>query len=155
MPVEPLPADLRMLCDCTGGCDFAWEGPQKRVWARWLQAIPVFYPILATGILFEIVPASIQVQNCQWLPVTDQTPFVLLEMTRVGQSPFTGTGGSYIVEGVDSIGFAYAAQLAFTPDDCESTKLIDEIVDTFAPPINSDVLLTPVEWWQNANDVPH
>ena len=155
MGVAPLPADLRTPCQCTGGCNETWQGPQKRIWARWVQAIPLLFPDLAAGILMELVPASIGVQNCTWRPVTAFAPFILLTLVRTGQSPSTGTGGSYIVSGSDLLGQLYSAQFAFAPDNCESSKFIQEIVDTFVPPINSDVLLTPVRWYENANDVPH
>jgi len=155
MGVEPLTADLRMLCDCTGGCELAWEGPQKRMWVTWPTAPAINYPNLSSGILFELSPPSITVQICRWFPVTAFAPFVTIVLLRTGQSPSTGTGGSWLVQGVDAFVNQYIAQNVFTPDRCEDFKTLATSLDQFIPKLGDNVDIEPVRWWENANDVPH
>lgn len=125
------------------------------MWVTWPNAPALNYPNLRSGILFELFVPSITVQLCQWRPATAFAPFVTVVMLRTGQSPSTGTGGDYLVEGVDSFVNVYVAQSVFTPDNCEGAKTLFTVTDQFTPPIASDVQLVPVRWFENADDVAH
>lgn len=155
MGKAPLKADLRKLCDCTGGCDFTWQGPQKRIWATWPTATVGPYQNLVAGILMEIVEASIAIQQCSWIPSTAFFPFVTLFLTRSAPNVQTGSGGGWVMTGVNMMSANYVANNTFLPDQCEGIKGLPQIVDTFTPPISSAVILSPVAWYQNADDVPH
>lgn len=155
MGVEPLDADLRKPCQCTGGCNETWQGPEKRFWVTWPDATEPQYGPLRDGVLMEIVLATISAQGCTWVPVTGPGPFITLTILRAGQAPETKTGGGWSVQGSNAALQDYVANDVFTPDNCEGVKGLPTVVDTFTPVINSDVLLTPVRWFENADDVPH
>lgn len=155
MGVEPLPADLRKPCDCTGGSEKTWQGPQKRIWIRFPLASPAIYPGLALGTLAEIVEGDITIQNCKWRPASTVLPVTKVTLTRIGQSPSTGTGFDWNVEikgvgGQEWIG-NQVLPAASTPQDAQILASVDD----FTPELGVICDLTQVRWFEDADDVPH
>lgn len=155
MGVQPLPADLRKICDCTGGAEKTWQGPEKRIWLRWPLASPVLYPGLADGVLAEIVDADITVQICKWTVVPISPIIVRVELTRTGQSPFTGTGFEWLVFVRGTGNKTWSGQVVLPAEDTPLDAQPLRFFEDFDPELGVICDLTQVLWWENADDVPH
>jgi len=155
MGVQPLPADLRKLCDCTGGSEKTWQGPEKRIWLRWPNAPALIYPQLASGILMELPQANITVQVCVWDPLAPIAPLVTLILRRTGQSPSTGTGFSWAVNAENSDGEDWVGSITLPAASTPQATVVNRFAETWTPPLGVPCILTQVRWYQNADDVPH
>lgn len=151
MGFEPLPFDPITPCLCHKNCpDF--RKPAARYWVNVDTGGVV--PRLDTGVLATIDLGSSGQSICTWSadpPFIFPQSFLLVKQPRVS-IPSAGTRWTASFDQI----FPSLDYLAFDvdfPDVCNFSTVILPI--STAPVGWSDATLVRIEWWQNANDVPH
>ena len=148
---EPLPFDPIGPCLCHKNCpDF------RKVSARYWVNVDTGgeVPRLDEGILAEIDPGSAGQSICIWTafpPVTFPQFFQLTKQPRV-LSPSEGTRWTMVFNGF----FPFLDYLAFDVDFEDVCNFDTVILPKSSGEASwSDCTLVRVDWWKNANDVPH
>lgn len=149
MSVEPLPFDSRPACFCRQNCP-GFKQPPLRWWVVY-QTCPPTIPELCSGVLVEFsffVPFS---RACVFEPEILPAGITSLALELIPLPPFPG----------DEI-----LKATFVDTNVGDQNNFDEFEsvpceNAFVLPVASGTLLigpatlTPVRWFQNANDVPH
>ncbi len=151
MGFEPLPFDPIGPCLCHRNCP-NFKKVSARYWSTTFGVdVP---PRLAAGVLVEIDPGSAGQATCIW---TATPPFIFPEVYQVIMQHFERPSVTKILWSIRFSNvltpFEYLAIRADRVDPCNFNDQ-----DLFQ--ISGDVdwpqtELIRVEWWQNANDVPH
>jgi len=149
MGVAPLPFDPRQPCFCHQNCS-GFKRPTSRWWVRWENAPPAF-PIFATGILLDFDSGLSSPNFCLFKPIPDIPGIALVRLdlspvapipgTNVQQSALAAVGGDVQVNQI----------IVFNPL-CDATFTIAQSGGTLNLGLAT---LTPIRWYQNADDVPH
>jgi len=150
MGFAPLPMDPRGKCFCQRGCP-NFEQPTSRYWLV-IQTGGDFPPLDA-GILMEFNPAQSNPQLCTWIPFPALPPnqLVFLTKTPAPTIPVIGYFLRVIAFIIPFAGYDTSLRKFFLP--CGFDVL--EIPKSQGPPGWGDAKIFRIEWWQNANDVPH
>ena len=156
-PFDPLPFDPRNACPCHRGCP-TFHKATTRIWFVVGGAPPPF-EFLSDGILFLIGvigpgPPDLcgPLQNCAYVPATIPAPMTSGFMCKLFplDPPVPGTRWKITI---NFDGFAdYVAADSFPGVTCDSDLGIPFVSGPFGP---LDAAITQVEWFENANDVPH
>lgn len=150
MGKEPLPADLRLLCDCSAGCTEPWLSPEKRYWIQWDGSDD---PGLAAAVFIELDPSPTPVA-CTWLGVVDQPSF--FDTCRLFRSASDNVSDAFSdwTVSLQVLAVLVAENTAgFGPlDDCTISHPMPEVFNS-TPLMVGTAVAFPILWWQDADDV--
>ncbi len=151
MGFEPLPFDPIKPCTCHQRCPNF-----KKVAARYWVKVPTGgdRPRLDSGVLVEFEDASGQEIACFWRPVI---PFLFPSVFFYEKRHFP-EGSPFAIQwevhfDVLLTPLAYLATNTDPPESCSYETLV--LPKLSGPATWGNATAFRVEWWENANDVPH
>ena len=151
MPFEPLPFDPIGPCLCHGNCpDF------RKVASRYWVNVDTGGQVsrLEEGVLAELDPGTASIPLCIWSAFPSFQLGVLFQLTKQPKILIPREGIRWTVVFDSTLpNFDYLAFDVDFPDPCNFDTVILPI--STAPAGWSDATLVRVDWWKNANDVPH
>jgi len=149
MGLEPFPFDSRSACFCRQNCP-GFKQPPLRWWVVY-QSAPPTIPELATGIVVQFESQTFPDRRCIWDPFDLPLGILSLELEFFPLPPVPGDEilkSTFLVTNVgDQNNFD-----EFTDVPCQDAFVLPEASGTLEI---GPVALTPIRWFQNANDVPH
>jgi len=149
VPVEPLPFDPRSPCFCHQNCQ-GFRQPTSRWWVKWQDPPPAF-PVLGTGVLLDVVTQFPEFSFCFWEPETLPPGIQQVRFLMIAQAPFPGP------DIFKSASCRIDPLLQFN-DVLVGTNVcnVQFVIGQTGGGLNmGPATLTPVRWYQNADDVPH
>lgn len=152
MPFEPLPFDPIKPCLCHRRCPTF-----RKVAARYWVTVDTqgVVPRLDAGVLTELDPGSSDQVNCTWTAVI---PFVFPEQFQILMRGFPPNAPFAInwevIYSVFLIPPDYLAVVTDPPNPCDFDTLTAVKLGP-DPPTFGNADLVRVNWWEDANDVPH
>lgn len=152
MGKAPLDADLRTLCQCSAGCAKPWQSPQLRYWATWGATTS---PQLGAGIFIESSGVAAP-EQCDYAGVVDVPGFFTnATMTRVATPAVSSASGNWLVQVFRGLSLETVNLFVAAPsEDCQAVKTCVLITNN-TPMTIGPCTLTPIRWFEDADDVPH
>ena len=151
MGFEPLPFDPVGPCLCHRNCS-NFQKVSARYWVTVFGFEVV--PRLAAGVLMQLDPGSTSQNQCIWtavIPFTFPESFLLIQIHEAPASPFRI---NYRVE--YDVFLTPLSYLSVRTDPDKSCGFNDlDLVKVSGPEDWLGSELIRVDWWKNANDVPH
>lgn len=149
MGVTPLPFDPRSPCFCHQNCG-SFRQPTTRWWVVYQSAVPSI-PQLNTGVLVEFDSQTFPDRRCLFVPDVLPAGVTVLSLELFPLPPIPGSDllRSTLVE--TNVGDQNNFEI-FESAPCD----IGYVLPVSQTTLNAGpVALTPVRWYQNADDVPH